>query len=83
MTRDEVFELVRNHLAEELEIDPARITYEADFREDLEADSLHLVILIMELEDSYGVKISDVEARDLTTVGKAVDFVLSRLATTA
>ena len=83
MTRDEVLELVRNHLAEELEIDPARITDDANFREDLETDSLHLVILIMELEDAYGVKISDVEARDLNTVGKAVDFVFSRLADTA
>ncbi|MDQ3849959.1 MAG: acyl carrier protein [Actinomycetota bacterium] len=76
MTRDEVFALVRNHLADELEIDPSRVDESARFREDLEADSLDLYTLVQELEDSYGVKMSDEQAARILTVGEAVDFVL-------
>jgi acyl carrier protein len=78
MTRDEVLELIRAHLADELELDPARITESTRFREDLAADSLDLYTLVQELEDSYGVKMSDEEAARITTVGQAVDFVLAR-----
>ena len=77
MTREEVFSLIRAHLADELEVDPARIEEGTRFREDLEADSLDLYTLVQELEDSYGVKMSDEEAARITTVGQAVDFVLS------
>ena len=76
MTRDEVFALIRAHLADELEIDPERIGPSTRFREDLEADSLDLFTLVQELEDSYGVKMSDEEAARITTVGQAVDFVV-------
>ena len=76
MTRDEVLELIREHLADELELDPGRITEQTNFREDLEADSLDLYTLVQELEDSYGVKMSDEEAARITTVGQAVDFVV-------
>ena len=62
MTRDEVFALIRTHLADELELDPARITEETRFKEDLEADSLDLYTLVQELEDTYGVRIPDEEA---------------------
>ena len=78
MTREEVFSLIRAHLADELEVDPARIEEGTRFREDLEADSLDLYTLVQELEDSYGVKMSDEEAARITTVGQAVDFVLAR-----
>jgi acyl carrier protein len=77
MTRDEVLELIRAHLADELEIDPARITEATHFREDLAADSLDLYTLVQELEDSYGVKMSDEEATRIHTVREAVDFVLA------
>ena len=77
MTRDQVLELIRNHLADELEIDPGRIGEDTRFREDLEADSLDLYTLVQELEDSYGVRISDEQAAQIRTVGQAVDFVLS------
>jgi acyl carrier protein len=78
MTRDEVLELIREHLADELEIDdPAAITERTNFRQDLEADSLDLYSLVQELEDSYGVKMSDEEAARIHTVGDAVDFVLA------
>jgi acyl carrier protein len=76
MTREEVFLLVRAHLADELDVDPARIEEGTRFREDLEADSLDLYTLVQELEDSYGVKMSDEQAARILTVGQAVDFVL-------
>ncbi len=78
MTRDEVLELIREHLADELELDPARITETTHFRNDLQADSLDLYTLVQELEDTYGVKMSDEEAAGITTVGQAVDFVLAK-----
>ncbi len=77
MTRDQVLEAIRDHLADELELDPARITEETHFREDLSADSLDLYTLVQELEDSYGVKMSDEEAARIHTVRQAVDFVLA------
>ena len=80
MTRDEVLERIRSHLADELEVDPARIEPETRFREDLSADSLDLYTLVQELDDTYGVKISDEEAARIQTVGAAIDFVLSHAA---
>ncbi len=78
MTRDEVLELIRTHLADELQLaDPAQITEATHFREDLSADSLDLYTLVQELEDSYGVKMSDEEAVNIHTVREAVDFVLA------
>jgi len=77
MTREEVFSLIRAHLADELEVDPARIEPGTRFREDLEADSLDLYTLVQELEDSYGVRMSDEQAAGITTVGQAVDFVVA------
>ena len=78
MTREEVFTLVQNHLADELDLDPARIDESTRFKEDLEADSLDLYTLVQELEDTYGVKMSDEEAAGIKTVGQAVEFVLAR-----
>jgi acyl carrier protein len=77
MTRNDVLELIREHLADELELDPTRITESTHFREDLSADSLDLYTLVQELEDSYGVKMSDEEAARIHTVREAVDFVLA------
>ena len=77
MNRDHVFALIRTHLADELEVDPGGIHESTRFREDLEADSLDLYTLVQELEDSYGVRISDEEATRILTVGQAVDFVLA------
>ena len=56
MTREEVRELIRGHLADELDVEPSAIEEETRFREDLEADSLDLYTLVQELEDSYGVQ---------------------------
>jgi acyl carrier protein len=77
MKREQIFALIRSHLADELEVDPDRITEETRFREDLEADSLDLYTLVQELEDSYGIQISDEEAARILSVGQAVDFVLA------
>ena len=80
MTRAEILELIRAHLADELEIDPARVQEETRFRQDLEADSLDLYTLVQELEDSFGVKMTDEQAAKIATVGQAVDFVLHAVA---
>jgi acyl carrier protein len=77
MTRDEVLTLIRDHLADELSADPAAITEQTHFREDLSADSLDLYSLVQELEDTYGLKMSDEEASRIHTVGQAVDFVVA------
>lgn len=78
MNREEVFALIQAHLADELDIDPARIDESTHFKDDLEADSLDLFTLVQELEDSYGVVISDEQAATILTVGAAVDFVVER-----
>jgi acyl carrier protein len=78
MKREQVFSLIRAHLADELEVDPETIREATRFREDLEADSLDLYTLVQELEDSYGIRISDEEAARILTVGQAVDFVLAQ-----
>ena len=74
--RGQVLELVRTHLSQELGIDASAIEEGTRFREDLEADSLDLVELVMELEDRYGIRIAEEEAERIKTVGQAIDFVL-------
>ncbi len=76
-SREEIYEQVKNVLTEQLGIDEGQITEEASFQEDLDADSLDLVELIMELEDQFGVKISDEDAQGIQTVGQAVDYISS------
>jgi acyl carrier protein len=76
-TREQVFRLIRDHLADELDVDPGAIVEETRFKEDLEADSLDLYTLVQELEDTYGVHMSDEQAAQILTVGAAVEFVIS------
>ncbi len=77
LTREQVLGLIREHLADELDLDPAAITETTRFKEDLEADSLDLYTLVQELEDTYHVSMSDEQAAQILTVGAAVDFVLA------
>ncbi len=71
----DTFEQIKTIIVDLLAVDPAKVTREARFREDLEADSLDLVELIMEFEDEFGGEISDEDAQKITTVGEAVQFV--------
>jgi acyl carrier protein len=75
--REHVLVLIQTHLADELDIAPSAISEATRFREDLEADSLDLYTLVQELEDTYGVRMSDEQAAQILTVGAAVDFVLA------
>ncbi len=77
LTREQVFNLIQAHLADVLDLEPGVISSETRFREDLEADSLDLYTLVQELEDTYGVRMSDEQAAEILTVGQAVDFVLA------
>ena len=81
MTRTEIFELVRNRLAELVEIDPGQIKEETRLEEDLEADSLDLVELAMALEEELGLEIPDEELEGIRTVADAVEFIAERVDT--
>ena len=74
-TREEIYDQIKAVLVEQLGADESQITEEASFQDDLDADSLDLVELIMELEDQFGVKISDEDAQGIQTVGQAVDYI--------
>ena len=79
--REELFEKVKDIIVEQLGVEPDKVIEEARFREDLEADSLDLVELIMEFEDVFGGEISDEEAQQIRTVGGAVDYLEQRMET--
>lgn len=71
----DTFAEVKGIIVELLGVDGAKVTAEARFREDLEADSLDLVELIMAFEDKFGAEISDEDAQKITTVGEAVTYI--------
>ena len=71
---------VRDIIVDLLGVEPEKVTAEARFREDLEADSLDLVELIMAFEEEFGGEISDEDAQKITTVGEAVAYVEERMA---
>lgn len=70
----DVFGRVQSIIVEQLDVDPDEVTMDARFREDLEADSLDLVELIMAFEEEFGGEISDEEAQEIQTVGDAVNY---------
>lgn len=76
---NDIFEKVKAVIVEQLGVDEGKVTPEARFREDLEADSLDLVELIMAFEEEFGGEISDEEAQGITTVGEAVAYIEKHL----
>lgn len=84
MDRQQVFELIRDRLADILEIEPSTITEGASFADDLDADSLALIELVEALEEelgerTVGFRIDDEDLEDLKTVRDAVDYVVAKL----
>ena len=77
MTKDEVYAKVKDIIIEQLGADEDQINMEASFRDDLEADSLDLVELIMAFEEEFGGEISDEEAQKITSVGEAVNYLFA------
>ena len=73
-TTEEIFEKVKAIIVEQLGADEAKVTMDANFRDDLEADSLDLVELIMAFEEEFGGEISDEEAQKITNVREAVEY---------
>lgn len=79
----DTFEEVKETIVELLGVDESKVTRDARFREELEADSLDLVELIMAFEDRFGGEISDEDAQKITTVGEACDFIDEQLKKTS
>lgn len=71
----DTFSDVKDIIVDLLGVDGDKVTPEARFREDLEADSLDIVEMIMALEDKFGAEISDEDAQNISTVGEAVDYI--------
>lgn len=80
MEREELLKKVKAIVADKLSISEDQVTEDASFIDDLGADSLDTVELVMALEDEFDLDIPDEEAEKLTTVGKAIDYVLAQLA---
>jgi acyl carrier protein len=78
MTKEEILGKVKAVVAEKLNVGEDQVTADAKFVEDLGADSLDQVELIMALEDDFELKIPEEEAETLTTVGSAVDYIVSK-----
>ena len=74
----ETFDRVKKIIVDRLDVDESKVIMEASFKEDLEADSLDVVELVMELEDEFDMEISDEEAEKINTVGDAVNYISSQ-----
>ncbi len=80
MDRNEALATIRDVAAEVLSIDPSQVTEDARFKEDLDADSLDLVELVMGLEERFDIEVPEEDLEGVTTVGQAVDLVLAKVA---
>jgi acyl carrier protein len=81
MSQNDIFDKVKKIVADQLEVDPAQVTPEANFSQDLGADSLDTVELVMALEEEFDIEIPDEAAEAILTVQAAVDFIDSKVAT--
>ena len=79
MSKEEILVKLKPIVAEQLGVDESEVKEDASFTEDLNADSLDLVELIMSLEEQYKLQISDEDAEKITTVGEAVDYIYEHL----
>jgi acyl carrier protein len=79
MSREDILAKLKPLIAEQLGVDEADVKDDASFTEDLNADSLDLVELIMSLEEQFKLQISDEDAEKITTVGEAVDYIQEHL----
>ena len=75
MSKEEIFNKIAAILADRFELDADQITEKLNFKEDLNADSIDIVELVLELEDTFGAEISDEDAEKLTTVADAVNYI--------
>lgn len=75
MVNSTVYEEIKQLIVERMGVDASKITPETTFRDDLGADSLDIVELVMEMEDRFGVEVSDDDADNMTTVGKVAAFI--------
>jgi acyl carrier protein len=80
MSRDEVLAVMRDAAVELLKIDPAKVTEQATFADDLEADSLDVVELVMALEEKLDISIPEEELEGIKTVGEALDVIAAKVA---
>ena len=78
MERAQALSELQSILVEQLGVDASEVVETASFQDDLNADSLDLVEMIMEMEDKFGVKIPDEDAEKIVTVGDAVDYIVAR-----
>ena len=76
---DDTFETFKKCAVEVLQVDPAKVTLEAKFGDDLDADSLDLVELVMALEEAFDIEVPEDELEGITTVGEAYELVTSKL----
>lgn len=79
----EIFERVKKIVIEQLEVEPESVTAEANFANDLNADSLDTVELVMALEEEFDIEIPDEAAEQIATVGAAVDYISNKVETPA
>ena len=75
MSSEEIFEKVKSIIVDQLGAEESSITLEASFIDDLEADSLDIVELIMGIEEEFGIEIPDADAEKVVTVGDVVDYI--------
>ncbi|MDQ1375131.1 MAG: acyl carrier protein [Actinomycetota bacterium] len=83
MSRDEILATLKDVAVEVLGVEPDAVVESASFKDDLEADSLDLVEVVMALEEKLDIAIPEEDLADIATVGQAVDVVLDRVASNA